>query len=58
MEQLSKKPAIIIEEGTKIYQLLNASSQGFRILFVPAYVVAVGAVNDKVGIKDKKSSFL
>ena len=57
MEQLSKKPAIVIEEGTKIYQLLNASFQGFRILFVPAYVVAVGAVNDKAGIKDKKSSF-
>ena len=47
------KPAIVIEEGTKIYQLLNASFQGVRILFA-AYVVAVGAVNDKAGIKDNK----
>ena len=48
------KPAIVIEEGTKIYQLLNASFQGVRILFVSAHVVAVGAVNDKAGIKDNK----
>ena len=41
------KPAIVIEEGTKICQLLNASFQGVRILFVPAYVVAVGIKDNK-----------
>ena len=38
-------------------ELLNASLQGVRRLFVIAYVVAAG-VNDEAGIKDKKNYFL
>ena len=40
-----------------MYELLNASLQGVRRLFVIAYVVAAG-VNDEAGIKDKKNYFL
>ena len=52
------KPAIVIEKGTNIYELLNASFQGVRRLFVLAYVVAAGAANDEAGIKDNKKYFL
>ena len=52
------KPAIVIEKGTNIYKLLNASFQGVRRLFVLAYVVAAGAANDEAGIKDNKKYFL
>ena len=51
-------PAIVIEKGTNIYELLNASFQGVRRLFVLAYVVAAGAANDEAGIKDNKKYFL
>ena len=44
-----KKPAIVTEKGTNIYKLLNASFQGFRRLFVLAYVVAAGAANGPRG---------
>ena len=50
--------AIVIEKGTNIYELLNASFQGVRRLFVLAYVVAAGAANDEAGIKDNKKYFL
>ena len=52
------KPAIVIEKGTNIYKLLNASFQGVRRLFVLAYVVAAGAANDEARIKKKKKFFL
>ena len=54
------KPAIVIEKGekgTNIYELLNASFQGVRRLFVLAYAIAVGG-NDEVGIKDNKEYLL
>ena len=51
-------PAIIIKKGTNIYELLYASFQGVRRLFVLAYVVAAGAANDEAGIKDNKKYFL
>ena len=51
-------PAKVIEKGTNIYELLNASFQGVRRLFVLAYVVAAGAANDEAGIKDNKKYFL
>ena len=41
-----------------MYELLNASFQGVRRLFLFAYVVAAGAANDEVGIKDNKKYFL
>ena len=51
------KPSKVIEKGKNLYELLNASLQGVRRLFVIAYVVAAG-VNDEAGIKDKKNYFL
>ena len=47
----------IIKKGTNIYELLYASFQGVRRLFVLAYVVAAGAANDEAGIKDNKKYF-
>ena len=56
---IKQKPAIVIEKGANIYELLNASFQGVRRLFVLlAYVVAAGAANDEAGIKDNKKDFL
>ena len=52
------KPAKVIEQGKNLYELLNASFQGVRRLFVLAYVVAAGAANDEAGIKDNKKYFL
>ena len=52
------KPAIVIEKGTNIYELLYASFQDVRRLFVIAYIVAAGAANDEAGIKDNKKYFL
>ena len=52
-----KKPAIVIEKGKNTYELLNASFQGVRRSYVLAYVVAAGAANDEVGIKDNKKYF-
>ena len=51
-------PAKVIEKGTNIYELLNASFQGGRRLFVLAYVVATGAENDEAGLKENKRYFL
>ena len=52
------RPAKVIEQGKNLYELLNASFQGVRRLFVLAYVVAADAANDKAGIKDNKKYFL
>ena len=53
-----KKPAKVIEKGKNLYELLNASFQGIRRLFVLAYVVAAGAANNETGIKNNKKYFL
>ena len=55
---IKQKPAIVIEKGTNIYELLNASLQGVRRLFALAYAVAAGAANDEAGIKDNEKYFL
>ena len=56
------KPAKVIEKGKNLYELLNASFQGVKRLFVLAYVVAepVGdnAADDTAGIKNNKKYFL
>ena len=52
------KVAKLTEKGKNVYELLNASFQGVRRLFVLAYVVAAGAANDEAGIKDNKKYFL
>ena len=52
------KPAKVIEKVNNLCELLNASFQGVRRLFVLAYVVAGDATNDEGGIKDNKKYFL
>ena len=51
------KPAKVIEQGKNIYELLNASFQGVKRLFVLAYFIADGG-NDEAGIKYNKNYFL
>ena len=51
------KPAKVIEQGKNIYELLNASFQGVKRLFVLAYFIADGG-NDEAGIKGNKKYFL
>ena len=53
------KPAKVIEQGKNIYELLNASFQGVKRLFVLAYYIAAGDNADQeAGIKDNKKNFL
>ena len=51
------KPAKVIEQGKNLYELLNASFQGVKRLFVLAYAIAAGG-NDEAGIKNNKKYFL
>ena len=51
------KPAKVIEQGKNLYELLNASFQGVKRLFVLAYAIAAGG-NDGAGIKNNKKYFL
>ena len=50
------KPAKVIRKRKNLYELLNASFQGVKRLFVLAYFIADGG-NDEAGIKDNKSIF-
>ena len=50
------KPSKVIEQGKNIYELLNASFQGVKRLFVLAYFIADGG-NDEADIKDIKNIF-
>ena len=60
------KPAKLIEQGKNIYELLNASFQGVKRLFVLAYFIAAPAegnnppppVDETAGIKNNKKYFL
>ena len=52
------RPAKVIEKGKNIYESLNPSFQGVRILFVLAYVIATDAANDEAGTKNNKLYFL
>ena len=57
------KPAKVIEQGKNIYELLNASFQGVKRLFVLAYFIAApaaagGNTDDTAGIKNNKKYFL
>ena len=52
------KPAKVIERGKNIYELLNASFQGVKRLFVFAHVIAGDAANDTAGIKSNKKYIL
>ena len=50
------KPAKVIEKGKNLYELLNASFQGVKRLFVLAYSIANGG-NDEAGIKKQLKVF-
>ena len=57
------KPAKVIEKGKNLYELLNASFQGVKILFVLAYYIAAplaagGNTDDTVDIKNNRKYFL
>ena len=59
------KSAKVIEQGKSIYELLNASFQSVKRLFVLAYVIAAPAAGDNpppvdetAGIKNNKKYFL
>ena len=56
------KPAKVIEQGKNLYELLNASFQGVKRLFVLAYFIdaphAGGNSDDTAGIKNNKKYFL
>ena len=57
------KPAKVIEQGKNLYELLNASFQGVKRLFVLAYFIvapaeAGGNIDDTAGIKNNKKYFL
>ena len=52
------KPVKVIEKGNNIYELLNASFQGVRRLFVLAYVIAASPANGEADIKNNKKYFL
>ena len=47
-------PAKVINKGTNIYELLSASFQCVKRLFVLAYVIVADAANNEVGIKKIK----
>ena len=57
------KPAKVIEQGKNLYELLNASFQGVKRLFVLAYSIAAptaagGNTDDTAGIKNNIKYFL
>ena len=54
-----RKPGKVIEQGKNLYELLNASFQGVKRLFVLGYVIAAGDNADQeAGIKDNNKYFL
>ena len=51
-------PAKVIEKGKNIYELLGASFQGVKRLFVLAYFIAANDANKEAGIKNNEKYFL
>ena len=51
------KPAKAMEKRKNLYELLNASFEGVKRLFVLANVIAADVANDEACIKDNKSIF-
>ena len=58
MEQLSDYSCKVTEKGKNIYELLSASFQGVKVLFVLAYFIATSDVNNEADIKNNKKYFL
>ena len=50
--------AKVINQGSNIYELLSASFQGVKRLFVLAYAIAANAANNEAGKKDNREYFL
>ena len=58
MEQYQTIPPKVLNQGTNISELLSASFQGVKRLFVLAYTIAAGDDADQeAGIKTIKSIF-
>ena len=51
-------PAKVINKGTNVYELLSASFQDVKKLFVLAYTIVVDASNIEAGIKNNRKYFL
>ena len=51
-------PAKVIKKRKSIYELLSASFQGFKRLFVLSYFIGTNNANNEAGIKNNKKSFL
>ena len=51
-------PAKVTEKGKSIYELISASFQGVKRLFVLASTIAANAANNEAGIKDNRKYFL
>ena len=51
-------PAKVIDKGTNIYELLSASLQGVRTLFVLPYIIDVSAANNEADMKNNRKYFL
>ena len=51
-------PAKVLNQGTNIYELLSASFQGVKRLFVLAYAIAAGVANNEAGIKNDRKNFI
>ena len=51
-------PAKVINKGKNIYELLSASFQGLKRLFVLAYFTAANDANNEASIKKNKTYFL
>ena len=51
-------PTKITNQRTNIYELLSASFQDFKRLFLFVYAIAANAANNKTGIKDNNKHFL
>ena len=51
-------PAKAINQGTNKYELLSASFQVAKRLFVLVYTIAANAANNEAGIKDNRKYFL
>ena len=51
-------PSKVINRGNAIYEVLSASFQGIKRLFVLTYEIAANAANNGPGIKDNKKYIL
>ena len=56
MEQLSNYSCKVLNQGNNIYELLSASFQGVKRLFVLAYAIAADAENNEAGTKEEVES--